>query len=337
MISLIFVALLGASMAMDASLPEALMSTEKLVKLFGKFQAENGQKINLAEAPMRLRLFRNELKQVVETNENDLGWEAGLNFFADLTEDEKSQYLGLNMSITPSSVGEPMEVMPQAPGYGSKDWRSVGAVTAVKNQGSCGSCWTFAAVGSIEGVHKVSTGSLVTFAEQELLDCTYEGKRDGCKGGWYHDAFNYVKAARRLSDSRSTRYRGYDGRCSYSRVGNGLRATVQGYNQVPGSESGLVSALNQGPVSVAFQVTSQSQRYKSGLFRDTGCGQQMNHAVTAVGYTSSAIIVKNSWGSGWGNRGYIYFRRGGSNCGLYRNNAIVRIQRSSGQEVELEE
>lgn len=333
MICLIFVALLGAAMAVDP-LEDALQSTEGLVKLFTQFTAENGQAFSAAEAPMRLRLFRKELKAVVEINKEGLEWKAGLNFFADLTEEERGQYLGLNISLTPSNVGEELPVLPQAPGYGSLDWRSKGAVTGVKNQGSCGSCWSFAAVGSLEGVHKIATGSLVSFAEQEMLDCTYEGRRDGCKGGWYYDAFTYVKNARRMAPSSAVRYRGRDGYCSYSRITNGLRGTVTGHSSVSRSESGLVSALSGGPVSVAFQVTSQSQRYRSGLFRDTSCGQQQNHAVTAVGYSSSAIIVKNSWGSGWGERGYIQFRRGGSNCGLYGNNAIVRV---SGRGQELEE
>lgn len=247
---------------------------------------------------------------------------AGLNFLSDMSQDEKAQYMGLNATLVPEDAGEPLS---EAPAAGtSKDWRLSGAVTGVKNQGRCGSCWSFAAVGCIEGVHKVASGSLVTFAEQELLDCTYPS-RDGCKGGLYHDAFALVKRTGRLASSSEVRYYGRDGSCSYSGKGNALKAKVTGHSKVSASEGGLVSALNGGPVAVAFQVTSQSSRYHIGLFRDTRCTQQQNHAVTAVGYTSDSIIVKNSWGTRWGESGYIRFKRGGSNCGLYGNNAIVTM------------
>jgi len=318
------IVLLAASAFCDP-LEDGLKSGEALVKLFSTYSAEQGHHYSPKEAPLRLRLFRSELQAVVATNKADLGWTAGLNLFSDMSEEEKAQYLGVNATLVPEDEGEPIAEDPDMPTSGSKDWRQSDAVTPVQNQGRCGSCWAFAAIGSIEGVHKVASGSLVKFSEQEILDCTYEGQRDGCQGGWYHDAFSLVQKTGRLASASQVRYNGRDGSCSYGAKPNSLKALVSGHSRVSTNEDGLVSALNDGPVAVAFQVTSQSQRYRSGLFRDTRCSTRQNHAVTAVGYASDHIIVKNSWGSRWGESGYIRFRRGHHNCGLYGNNAIVKM------------
>merc|ERR1711973_428050 len=137
----------------------ALQSPEGMAQLFTQFEAEQGRVYDNNEAKLRFRLFRKSVKEVGETNEQDVGWTAGLNFFADLTEDEKKQYLGFNASVE-HSVGEPLPPS-DGPMPSAVDWRSQGAVTGVKNQGKCGSCWTFGAVGSTEGVHKEATGRLV--------------------------------------------------------------------------------------------------------------------------------------------------------------------------------
>eukprot|EP00116_Pleurobrachia_bachei_P009252 sb/3469514/ len=228
-----------------------------------------------------MRLFRRSIKSVAETNSQDLGWQAGLNLFSDMTEAEKRQYLGLNTSLT-YSPGEPLPLTnePLASGI---NWRDMGAVTGVKNQGSCGSCWTFGAVGSLEGVNKVASGSLKEFAEQELLDCVYEGERDGCQGGWMQDAFSYIQREQRIAPSTAVSYRGSDGACNYRSKPNGLKNKCTGYYSVPSSESGHLSGLSQGPIAVAFEVTEATQAYRSGIFRDTTCHGNANHAVTMVG------------------------------------------------------
>merc|ERR1712066_976182 len=227
------------------------------------------------------------------------------------------------MSI-PHAPGTPMPLT-AAPAAGSIDWRQKGGVTGVKNQGSCGSCWTFGAVGSVEGVHKKETGSLVTFAEQELLDCVYEGKRDGCQGGWMQDCFTYMQQNQRLAPSSAVSYRGSDGSCNYRGKANGLKAKVSGQYAVPGSESGHMSALARGPIAVAFEVTNKCQQYRGGIFRDTSCRGNANHAVTMVGYDSQKIAIKNSWGSGWGSGGYINMARNHHNCKLYSHSAIITM------------
>ena len=152
------------------------------------------------------------------------------------------------------------------------------------NQGECGSCWTFGAVGSLEGVHKAATGILVTFAEQELLDCVYEGRRNGCQGGLVQDAFSYIQKNQRIAPSSAVSYRAKDGVCNYSSVANGLKAKCTGQYSVPGTESGHLSGLAQGPIAVVFQVTAATKKYRRGVFKDTTCYYGgANHAVTMVG------------------------------------------------------
>ena len=306
-------------------LKDALQSPEGMAQLFTQFEAEQGRNYDNNEAKMRFRLFRKSVQAVVETNEQDLSWTAGLNFFSDLTEEEQNQYLGFNASIERPDLGEPLPLSEEPLPTSGIDWRSKGGVTGVKNQGNCGSCWTFGAVGSLEGVHKAKTGSLVTFAEQELLDCVYEGRRDGCQGGWMQDGFTYINNNQRLAPSSAVSYRGRDGSCNYRGKANGLKAKAEGYSSVSGSESGHLSALSRGPIAVAFEVTDKCKQYRGGIFRDTTCSGSANHAVTMVGYDSSKIAIKNSWGGGWGSGGYIYMARNHHNCRLYGNSAIIRL------------
>ena len=315
--------LLSIALVSADPLRDALQSSDKLLQLFSQFEVDHGRHYRASEAKLRLRLFRKSVKDVVETNEQDLGWQAGINFFSDLTEEEGRQYLGLNMSI-PHSEGRELPLS-SAPAADSLDWRELGGVTPVKNQGRCGSCWTFGAVGSVEGVHKKKTGNLVKFAEQELLDCVYEGKRDGCKGGWMHDAFKYMETAQRLAPHNMVKYRARDGACKYYSIANGLQRKVAGYYMVPKSEQGHVEALSRGPIAVAFEVTSKLKQYKSGVLKDTSCHGYPNHAVTMVGYNSQSFAIKNSWGGHWGDKGYVYMSRNHGNCKLYENSSLLEL------------
>merc|ERR1719312_2218751 len=319
---IVLLAALAVAAATDPLL-DALQSPEALGRLFSQYEAVEGKAYDSNEAKFRMRLFKKSVKAAALTNSQDLGWTAGLNLFSDMTEAEKMQYLGLNTSL-PHSKGEPLPLSDE-PLTSGIDWRNKGGVTGVKNQGNCGSCWSFGAVGSVEGVHKSKSGSLVTFAEQELLDCVYEGKRDGCQGGWMHDGFDYMQRTQRLAPSSAVSYRAKDGACNYNGKPNGLKTRVEGKYEVPTSESGHMSALSRGPIAVAFEVTDKCQQYRGGIFRDTTCSGQANHAVTMVGYDDQKFAIKNSWGGGWGSGGYIYMARNHHNCRLYGNSAIIRL------------
>ena len=303
-----------AGLAACEDYESVLQSPLALKNLFSEFNSQYNKLYSPQEAPLRMRLFRADLQRVVQLNkEND--WVSGLNQFTAMTQAEKQQHLGLNISR--AVLSEDLPELSAVPAASSIDWRSQKKVTGVKNQGGCGSCWAFAAVGAVETNYAIQTGKRKQFAEQEYLDCTYSSSRDGCKGGWYHEAWDYSKSSGRLATAAAAPYKEKDGSCSYSRVHNGLiGAVITGSKSIRKGEGNVISALNNGAVSVAYEVTDDFFKYTEGVIKDHSCKSYANHAVTAVGYTRGAMIVRNSWGA-WGMKGYFYTARGHHGCKIF--------------------
>jgi len=247
--------------------------------------------------------------------------------FADMSPEE---YMRLNGYLRPhnSALGRmnssrflpPMNVgsLPDA-----IDWRDQGYVTAVKDQGNCGSCWAFSVTGALEGQHKRATGVLVSLSEQNLLDC--DDKNYGCDGGLVDVSFRYIKENGGIDTEASYPYRARAQRaCHFNRSTVG--ATETGYVQLKrGDEEVLKMAVaTQGPISVAIDASPRSfELYKSGVYNDAACSSdKMNHCVLLVGYGTDPIhgdywLVKNSWGMKWGEEGYIRMARDkGNMCGI---------------------
>jgi len=207
---------------------------------------------------------------------------------------------------------------PLHPEGGSIDWRQQGAVTPVKNQGQCGSCWSFSTTGAVEGCVAIASGNLTSLSEQELINC--DKTDSGCGGGLMDYAFEWIAGNGGINSEENWAYTASDGMCDSTKKAYKVSVTKNHVDVQQDSDSQFVAALQRGPVAVAIEADQQAfQFYKSGIFKDT-CGTQLDHGVLAVGYADDYYIVKNSWGTSWGDQGYIKLARNiaqrGGQCGI---------------------
>ena len=196
----------------------------------------------------------------------------------------------------------------------SVDWRRKNAVTHVKNQGNCGSCWSFSTTGSVEGAWSIKHDQLYNLSEQMLVDCSDKYGNKGCNGGLMDNAFKYI-IDNGLCSEESYPYQGVQGQCQSSSCNTVVR--LKDYADIiPNNEKILKRAVAQQPVSVAIQANLSSFHfYKSGVYQDPNCGDQLDHGVLIVGYGTDQIhgldywLVKNSWSDQWGENGYVRILR----------------------------
>ena len=196
----------------------------------------------------------------------------------------------------------------------SKDWRKEYKVSSVKNQGNCGSCWSFSATGSVESAWAIENNVLYNLSQQELIDCSTSYGNKGCEGGSMDQAFKYI-IDNGLCLNLSYPYIGQESNCEKKECKSVV--SIQSFKDIePNDEKILKRATAQQPVSVAIQANKRSfQFYKSGIYSDLDCGTQLDHGVLLVGYGYDLLqdmdywIVKNSWGESWGENGYIRLLR----------------------------
>jgi len=274
---------------------------------------------NNSEEQYRFGVFTENFNKVNKWNKSGELAKLALNQFADLTQVEfKNIYLGYKK---PAFMKSNMVARFSTENLKSSvNWVTAGAVGAVKDQGQCGSCWAFSAVAATESANYLQRhlSSVPSYSEQQLVDCAGSYGNMGCNGGLMDQAFEYIKS-HPLANESDYPYTARDGTCSYS-SGTG---SVSAYTDVtPNSPDQLRAALNQQPVSVAIEAdTYVFQLYSTGVITSSGCGQQLDHGVTAVGYGSENgteyFLVRNSWGASWGEQGYVKIGASSSNvCGI---------------------
>ncbi|XP_025097391.1 cathepsin L1-like [Pomacea canaliculata] len=287
------------------------------------------------EEDLRKEIFLDRVQSIEAHNLKYINKETSfymdINQFSDWTSEEYRQYNRLQMptSDAASHLNRTTFLPPlnfQAPS--AVDWRSQGYVTGVKDQGQCGSCWAFSSTGSMEGQHFRLTGNLVSLSEQQLVDCSTSYGNDGCNGGFVYKAFLYIQSVGGLESESSYPYTARDGICAFRSSLIVPETKVQGYRNIAmGNENDLLQAVaSQGPISVAIDANHPSfQSYSGGIYDEPSCSSsQLDHGVLVVGYGGTTgqeyWIVKNSWGTRWGNGGYILMSRNKNNqCGIATN------------------
>jgi C1A family cysteine protease len=316
-------------------LPVVAVADVPLTMSWADWKDQFGMTFNGEEDAAREQVFNSNVAHIESENAKDNTFTLGVNMFTHLSLEEfKAQFTGGKGGSTLGSddahLGE-LEVKTDI--ASDVDWSTDSSVVnPVKDQGQCGSCWAFSAVGTVESAYALAAGKLGSYAEQQLVDCDTTGGSQGCNGGFNQYGISYIGQTGVASES-SYPYKATDGTCRASSVSKELPAgTVAGYQSVGKNNAALQSALNSSPVSITVDADNSWQSYRSGvLSQSCGLFGQIDHAVIAVGYDSSAdtFKIRNSWGASWGEAGYVRISNSVSNPYCVYNTAPFVAQISA--------
>ncbi|XP_038623519.1 pro-cathepsin H [Tachyglossus aculeatus] len=290
---------------------------------FKSWMMQHNKKYGMEEYYQRLQTFVLNKRKIDQHNAGNHTYEMRLNQFSDMTFPEfKKRYLWSEPQNCSATKGNYLKGTGPYPDF--VDWRKKGNfVSPVKNQGGCGSCWTFSTTGGLESAVAIATGNLLTLAEQQLVDCAQNFNNHGCNGGLPSQAYEYIFYNKGIMGEESYPYQAKNGTCRFE-PDKAIAFVKDVINITIYDEEAIVEAVAQhNPVSIAFEVTSDFISYHKGIYSNPKCHNtpdKVNHAVLAVGYgEENGIpywIIKNSWGESWGLDGYFLMERGKNMCGL---------------------
>lgn len=296
---------------------------------FDHFEKRHEKKYrDVEDRENRKDIFMQNMRFITSKNRNHLSYTLASNHLTDFTDSERARLRG-RLTSTGYNGGQQFSYstyeLNSTPR--SLDWRLYGAVTPVKDQASCGSCWSFGTVGTLEGTHFLQTGNLVRFSQQALVDCSWGFGNNGCDGGEDFRVYQFMMKHGGIPTENSYGpYLGNDGFCHMNASNVEIGFQIRGFVNVTSGDlrAAKVAVAKHGPLSVGIDASHKSLSfYSSGVYYEPKCGntlEDLDHAVLLVGYGKlngqHYWLIKNSWSTYWGNDGYVLMSQKDNNCGV---------------------